>query len=409
MARQGEVASSIEGLIEEGEAFRRMSGERRRTRVDVVVIGGGQAGLSAGYHLQKLGRNFVILDANARIGDTWRARWNTLRLFTPARYDGLDGMPFPGPPTAFPTKDQMADYLERYAAHFRLPVKSGVRVTRVSLEDGRYVVEAGAETFDAAHVVIAMASYQGRKVPHFAKELSPDIVQLHSSEYKSLSQLQPGAVLVVGAANSGAEIAVETVAGGHRTWMSGRDPGEVPFPIARKWVHIVVLPILFRVVFHRILTVRTPLGRRVRAKTLPFGLPRIRQRRADLLRAGVECVARTTGVKDGRPMLDDGRTLDVRNVIWCTGYDPGLSWIDRPIFDRRGEPRQTSGIVDGEPGLYFVGQHFQHAMSSTMIHGVGRDAAHVVSVIDKRSAKRNLVRAAVRTAGGESVAEASGR
>jgi putative flavoprotein involved in K+ transport len=398
MMNYGESASTLEGLIEEGEAFRRVSGERRRTRVDVVVIGGGQAGLSVGHHLQKIGLNFVIVDANARIGDAWRARWNTLRLFTPARFDGLDGMPFPGPPDAFPTKDEMADYLERYAAHFHLPVKSGARVTRVALEDGRYVVDAGADTFDAAHVVVAMASYQARKVPAFAKDLSPDIVQLHSSEYKSVSQLQPGGVLVVGAANSGAEIAVETAAAGHPTWMSGRDPGEVPFPIASKWVHVFVLPVLFRVVFHRILSVRTPIGRRVRAKVLKSGGPRIRQRRADLLRAGVQWVARTSGVKDGRPTLADGRTLDARNVIWCTGFDPGLSWIDRPIFERDGEPRHTSGIVDREPGLYFVGQHFQHALSSTMIHGVGRDAARVVSIIGKRSAKRSVDPAAATSA-----------
>ncbi len=352
--------------------------------MNVIVIGAGQAGLSVGYHLKKLGVDFVILDANARVGDTWRKRWDTLRLFTPARFDGLDGLPFPAPAHTFPTKDDMADYLEHYAAHFQLPVKSGVRVERLSRRSGRYRIETGGQEFDADHVVVAMASYQGRKVPGFAPKLSPEIVQLHSSEYKGLSQLKPGGVLLVGAANSGAEIAMETVGAGHPTWMSGRDPGEVPFPIEKLWVQLLILPVLFRLVFHRILTVNTPMGRKARVKLLSAGGPRIRQRKVDLVKAGIEWVPRTAGVKDGRPLLADGRTLDVANVIWCTGYDRALSWIDLPIFDDQGEPRHKSGLVEGEPGLYFVGQHFQHALSSTMIHGVGRDAARAVEAIKRR-------------------------
>src|SRR5689334_20264316 len=293
MKNHDESVVQIKGLIEEGEAFRQLCAEPRRRDFDVVVIGGGQAGLSVGYYLKKLGLNFVILDASARIGDAWRKRWDSLRLFTPARYNGLDGLPFPGSPYAFPTKDEMADYLERYAAHFQLPVKNGVRVDRLSREGDRYLVKAGALEFEAAHVVVAMASYQGRKVPGFAKELSPEIVQLHSSEYKGLSQLKPGGVLLVGAANSGAEIAMETAAAGHPTWISGRDPGQVPFPIAKRWVHLFILPFLFRIVFHRILTVNTPMGRKVRVKMLSAGAPRIRQRRSDLIQAGVQWVGRT--------------------------------------------------------------------------------------------------------------------
>jgi len=183
MKNHDESVVQIKGLIEEGEAFRQLSAQPGRRHFDVIVIGGGQAGLSVGYYLKKLGLNFVILDAGVRIGDAWRKRWDSLRLFTPARYNGLDGMPFPGSPYAFPTKDEMADYLERYAAHFQLPVKNGVRVDRLSREGDRYLVKAGALELEAAHVVVAMASYQGRKVPGFAKELSPDIVQLHSSDY----------------------------------------------------------------------------------------------------------------------------------------------------------------------------------------------------------------------------------
>jgi putative flavoprotein involved in K+ transport len=383
---------TINGLIEEGEAFSRLRAGTTKTRVDVLVIGGGQAGLSVGYYLKKRGVDFAIVDAEARIGDAWRKRWDSLRLFTPARYDGLDGLPFPAPPNYFPTKDEMADYLEQYAATFGLPVQSGVRVTRLWREGARYFAAAGDRLFEADHVVVAMSSYQGQKVPAFARDLAADIVQLHSSEYKSLAQLQPGPVLIVGTANSGAELATET-APTHPTWIAGRDVGEIPFPIGSVWVQRIVLPILFRVVFHRILTVDTPMGRKAQRKR-QSALNRIRQRRADLTRAGVQWTERVVGVKDGRPHLADGRTLDVRNVIWCTGYDLGLGWIDLPIFEADGEPRHTSGLVEGEPGLYFVGQHFQHSVSSTMIHGVGRDAARMVAVIGNRLGERSRARAA---------------
>jgi putative flavoprotein involved in K+ transport len=383
------TAARVSGLIEEGEAFRTLTAGAQRKRFDVIVIGGGQAGLAVGYHLKKRGINFVILDASARVGDAWRTRWDTLRLFSPARYDGLDGMRFPGSPDAFPTKDEMADYLEAYAAHFQLPVMNGVRVDRLSRDGMHYLVDAGTLHLEAEHVVVAMASYQGRKIPAFAKDLSPEIVQLHGSDYKRLSQLKPGAVLVVGTGNSGAEIAAETV-GVHRTWMSGRDVGEFPFQIANRWVQRFVVRFLFRFLFHRVFTVNTPIGRKVRAKVIGAGTLRIRQKRIDLVRAGVEWVDRTAGVKDGLPMLADGRTLDVRNVIWCTGYGLGLSWIDLPIFDGSGEPRHRSGLVESEPGLYFVGQHFQHSMSSTMIHGVSRDAARMAGAIQDRRAERSV-------------------
>lgn len=387
---EGPMTPQIEGLIEEGEAFNRLRETTQRKRIGVIVIGAGQAGLSVGYHLKKLGLEFIVIDANTRIGDSWRQRWDSLRLFTPNRFNGLDGMPFPGPRYAYPTKDEMADYLESYAAHYQLPVLHGVRVNRLWREDNRYLVDAGSHHFEADHVVVAMASYQGRKVPAFAKELSPEIVQLHSCEYKSPSQLRPGGVLIVGTANSGAEIAMETALT-HPTWIAGRDVGSMPFNIKNFWVQRVVLPMLFRVVFHRILTVGTPMGRKVRGKMISAGLPRIRQRRTELNSVGVRWVDKVTGVKDGRPQLANGRSLDVPNVIWCTGYDLGLSWIDLPIFEENGEPRQTSGLVDGEPGLYFVGQHFQHSVSSTMIHGVGRDAAFIVRTIGKRRAHRAVV------------------
>ena len=201
-----------------------------RESFETVVIGGGQAGLSVGYQLSRRDCSFVILEANGRIGDSWRKRWDSLKLFTPARYNGLEGWPFPADGWTFPTKDEMADYLEAYAARFDLPVRTGIRVERLSRDGDRFVVETQEAVFEAENVVVAMADFQRPRVPEFAEELDKDIVQLHSYEYRNPSQLRDGAVLVVGAGNSGAEISLD-MSSTHRTWMSGRDTGHMPFRI----------------------------------------------------------------------------------------------------------------------------------------------------------------------------------
>jgi putative flavoprotein involved in K+ transport len=361
-----------------------MSGIGRTERVQVVVIGAGQAGLSVGYHLARRGIQFVILEAKARVGDTWRERWDSLRLFTPGSLDGLDGMPFPAPRHRFPTKDEMADYLEAYAARFDLPVRTGVRVTRLTRRGERYLVEAGEHRFEADHVVVAMATFQDPRVPAFAADLAPEIRQLHSVEYRRPSQLQPGGVLVVGAGNSGAEIALEAVRNGHPTWLSGRDTGKLPFRIDWLLSRLVLQPLLLRVIFHRLLTVDTPMGRKVRPKVIGTGGPLIRTLPKDLLAAGVQRVGRTAGTRDGKPVLEDGTLIEATNVVWCTGFHPGFSWIDLPVLDEHGEPRHERGLLPDEPGLSFVGLHFLYSMSSTMIHGVGRDAERIAEAVEKR-------------------------
>ena len=361
-----------------------MSGTRVQHRVQVIVIGGGQAGLSVGYCLARRGLSFVILEANPRIGDSWRNRWDSLRLFSPAKYNGLIGLPFPAPAFSFPTKDEMADYLESYATRFDLPVRTGVKVERVGRIGARYIVDTSHGRFEADHVVVAMATYQAPRIPEFAPALESGIVQLHSSEYKNPGQLRAGGALLVGAGNSGADIAIE-VARSHRTWLAGRHPGHVPFHIESRIARVLV-PFLFRVVFHRLLTVDTPLGRRARPIVISRGGPLIRVKPADLVAAGVVPTPRVTGVRDGKPLLADGRVLDVTNVIWCTGFHAGLSWIDvpTPIHGAAGEPVHDRGIVPAEPGLYFVGLHFLYAFSSTMIHGIARDAERIAETIQDR-------------------------
>ncbi|HEX9611679.1 MAG TPA: NAD(P)-binding domain-containing protein [Gemmatimonadales bacterium] len=352
-------------------------------RVETVIVGGGQAGLSVGYHLAQRGLPFVILDAHERIGDAWRRRWDSLRLFTPARYDGLPGMPFPAAAHTFPTKDEMADYLEAYAARFRLPVRSGVRVDGLWRDGGGFIVRARDQRFVADNVVVAMSTWQRPRIPTFARELRPGIAQWHSIEYRNTSQLRDGGVLVVGAGNSGCEIALEA-ARGHPTWMAGRDTGHLPFRIDGVAARLLLQRLVLRVLFHHVLTVRTPIGRKVRGKVLSRGMPLIRIRPRDLAAAGIERVPRVVGARDGLPVLEDGRVLDVANVIWCTGFHPGFSWIDLPVF-REDEPMHERGVVATEPGLYFVGLGFLYAASSAMVHGVGRDAEYVVRNIASRA------------------------
>jgi putative flavoprotein involved in K+ transport len=356
--------------------------EHEPEHIETVVIGGGQAGLSVGYHLARRDRPFVILDASQRVGDAWRRRWDSLRLFTPARFNGLAGMPFPGPPHSFPTKDQVADYLEAYATRFELPVQTGVRVERLSRDGDRFVVAAGDRRLAADNVVVAMATYQVPSIPPFAQELHPDVVQLHAGRYRNPSQLQNGGVLVVGVGNSGAEIALE-VAGGQPTWLAGKESGHVPFRIESPVARHIFQPLLFRVIGHRVLTVDTPIGRRMRPKLLAHAAPLVRVKPRDLAAAGIQRVPRVVGVRDGRPLLEDHQVLEVANVIWCTGFGPDHSWIDLPVFGER-EPLHHRGIVASEPGLYFVGLFFLYAMSSGFLPGVGRDAEHVARHIASR-------------------------
>ncbi|MGJ7511533.1 flavin-containing monooxygenase [Variovorax sp. GT1P44] len=363
--------------------FNAAASESAEQRFDVIVIGGGQAGLSVGYYLARKGLRFVILDGGERVGDSWRRRWDSLRLFSPARFDGLAGMRFPAPPRYFPTKDEMADYLENYAAAFKLPVRTGVKVSGLTRVDGRYVVDAGEALYLADHVVVAAASYQKPKIPHFAADLDSSIHQIHASGYRSPSQLKSGGVLVVGAGNSGAEIASE-LARTHQVWLAGRHPGHIPFEHGGALAYYVVVPILFRLIFHRLLSVDTPIGRNALPNFLTHGTPLIRLKPKDLDRAGVLRVPSMTGVQEGLPLLEDGRRLNIDNIVWCTGFQPGLDWIKLPVFDASGRIDQSRGVVAHEPGLYVAGLAFQYSASSGMIHGAARDAERVADTIEER-------------------------
>ena len=350
---------------------------------EVVIIGGGQAGLSVGYHLKQRGIPFVIVDASERIGDAWRNRWDSLRLFSHARFDGLAGLTFPGPRTYLPTKDEMADFLERYARRFELPVENNVKVTRVERGGSGYIVRAGDRSIDARQVVVAMSNFQKPRVPEFAARLAPTITQFHSSAYRNEAQLREGATLVVGAGNSGAEIAMELARKGRRVVLAGRFPSIVPFRPDSFFGKHLFAPITLGFVFKHLLTLDTPIGRKVGASGAEV-TPLIRVKPKDLAAKGVTRVGRVRGVSAGMPVLESGETVDAKNVIWCTGYHPDFSWIDLPVFGADGLPKHHRGIVDGELGLYFTGLYFLYAMSSSSINGVGRDAAYVADAVARR-------------------------
>ena len=351
-------------------------------KVQTIVIGGGQAGLAVGYHLAQRGLPFLILDGNKRIGDAWRNRWDSLRLFNPARYAGLPGLRFPARGDAFPTKNQMADYLGDYVQRFHLPVQNSIKVDRLWRESDRFRMTAGNRHFESENVVVAMANYQHPRIPAFAHELDHKIVQLHSHDYRNPSQLKPGGVLIVGVGNSGADIGIE-VARSHPTWISGKESGHIPWAIDSFVARFFLFRIV-RFVGHHVLTVKTRIGRKLRPKLLHQAPPLVRVKPRDLTDAGIERVPRTVGVKNGLPLLADGRTLEVKNVIWCTGYHHGFPWIDLPIFDEIGDPIHELGIVRKVPGIYFVGLNFLYSMTSATLMGVGRDAERVVNAISLR-------------------------
>jgi putative flavoprotein involved in K+ transport len=367
-------------------------------QLGTVVIGGSQAGLAIGYFLKKRSLPFVILDENERIGNAWRKRWDSLCLFTPARYNGMPGMPFPRRPWAYPTKDEIAGYLEAYARAFELPVRTGVKVDRLAKTGDRFEVKCGQQTLFAENVVVATGAFNNPRVPSFARELDERIVQLHSKDYRNPSQIQAGGVLVVGAGNSGAEIAME-LAPHHQTWLSGPDTGQEPARAGTRLDHLLT-PMMWFVATR--LTVKTALGRKLRDHFLdpPRGIPLGRVRRKDFAPAGIKRVPRTTGVNNGYPLLEDGTVLTVSNVIWCTGFRPDYHWIDLSLPTHNGLPIHDRGIVESCPGLYFVGLLFLYSLSSALVGGVGRDAEHIVDhIVSTRLSRKDDAAARATTAG----------
>ena len=340
---------------------------------NTIVIGGGQAGLAAGYYLTQHRENYIILDENTQTGETWRKRWDSLRLFTPSQNNSLPGMKFPKPDLYFPTKDEAADFLEAYANHFLLPVLYGVKVDQLRRNEAGYQISAGETSFHARNVIVATGAFHTPIIPTYASELNHGVFQMHSVAYRNPSDVPAQNVIVVGAGNSGAEIAIELAKDGRKVWLAGRDVGHPP-------------AVRFRMLLggrpywwflHHVMTVKTPMGRRMKANVLTHGNPLVRIQRDQVAGAGVEFTPRLAGASDGKPQLEDGRTIPADGIIWATGFSPDYRWINLPVFDESGRPRHVSGVVTEAPGLYFVGMHFQTGLTSSLLGGVGDDAKYI--------------------------------
>ena len=359
----------------------------RPEHIETVIIGAGQAGLATGYHLQRRGRPFVILDAGSRIGDNWRRQWDTLKLYSPAKYDSLPGLPFPAKPWSFPGKDQVGDYLETYAQTFDLPIRLGTRVLSLEADGEGYRVTTDHGIWSCDNVVVATGTF-GRtpNLPSVAGQLDPSILQLHSSEYRRPGQLRDGPVLVVGASHSGCDIAFE-VAESRPTILAGRDCGQIP-PRLDSPVRRVIFA------WRHVLTRRTPIGRKEMPEVRSHGGPMLRVKRSDLADRGVERVtSRIEDVRDGRPVVD-GVPRDVATVVWATGFRQVFDWIRLPILGEDGWPREMRGVAADAPGLFFCGLCFQYAFSSMVFAGVGRDAGFVADKIVARTQRSTRVPAA---------------
>lgn len=353
---------------------------------EVVVVGGGQAGLAVGYYLARQDLNFVILDAGPRIGHVWRSRWHSLRLFTPSQYDALPGLAFPGDPDDLPGKEDVADYLEVYAKVFDLPVRSGEAVLSVRpLGGGGFEVATQQAMYTADQVVVATGPFQKPLVPAVAETLSDEVFQIHSSAYREPEQLPAGAVLVVGGGNSGVQIAAE-LAVTRPTWLSvGQQLGRVPERLLGRsifwWFDRAGLLAV---------TVDSRIGRRASGRELLVGQsPRMLARST-----GVQLAGRTVGIAGHRVFTQGGTTIEPAAIVWATGFRPDFGFVHAPVLDAAGRPVHHRGVTT-TAGLYFLGLPWQHTRGSALLGFVGRDAEYIARQIADH---RQLARAGYRAA-----------
>ncbi|HEX5436210.1 MAG TPA: NAD(P)/FAD-dependent oxidoreductase [Gemmatimonadaceae bacterium] len=348
---------------------------------DTIIIGAGQAGLATGHYLAARDRGFVILDGASRIGDSWRERWDSLRLFTTAAHDGLPGMPFPPPAQHLPDKDEVADYLEEYAQRFNLPLRLNAHVDLLTWNGERYIVHVGERRLAALNTVVATGSFQRPRTPAVAARLSPQLYQLHSSQYRNPSALPAGPVLVVGAGNSGVQIALELARSRH-VWLAGRTRSHIPRRLLGRDVFDWLWPLMARIPLDSL--VGRVLRTRMRRGDLLVGNPA-----SEMAREGIVRVGRLTEERGGLPVCG-GVVIEPRVVLWCTGFESGYRWIKLPVLDGAGAPRHHGGVALDSPGLYFMGLRFQRRLTSSLLGGVGEDAKFITERISQERGLRQV-------------------
>jgi putative flavoprotein involved in K+ transport len=360
-----------------------VQGDRERERFDVVIVGGGQAGLVMGYFLARQGRRFVILEAAGSIGAAWRTRWDSLVLFTPRRYSGLAGLAFPGDPDGYPTRDEVVAYLETYAATFDLPVELNSAVRSLTHGDGRFVVELEGRRLEADQVVVATGPFQVPHVPQLAGELDPELFQTHSTGYLRPNDVPEGNVLVVGGGNTGYQIAQELAATREVTLAVGSRQKPLPQRLlGRDLFWWLTKTDLIKK------SVDTRIGRRLEGRdTLIGSSPR------GLRRYGVELKPRVVGASGRTIRFADDSDLEADAVIWATGYRSDYSWIDAPAVAADGQVHHRRGVTDVR-GLYFLGLSWQHTRGSALIGWVEDDAEFIagrIAAFEKEGAHARAV------------------
>jgi putative flavoprotein involved in K+ transport len=338
---------------------------------DVIVIGGSQAGLAVGYHLAQRGLRFVILDAGSEIGHVWRSRWDSLMLFTPAQYSGLPGMAFPLPKDTYPSKDDVASYLQAYVSAFDLPVRLNARVTSLTERDGAYIVATGDEELTASQVVVATGPFHVPFVPPIADELDRSVTQIHSADYRNPAQLPEGHVLVVGGGNSGFQIAAELAATRKVDLAVSKRVPSLPQRLLGKDLFWWLSAIGFMKV-----STDSRLGRKLAKRDVLIGSsPR------GLRHVGVTLRKRLANAAGRRALFDDGSKQDIDAIVWATGYRSDFSWIDVPgVRDEGGGISHRRGVTDA-PGVFLLGLTWQHTRGSALIGFVGEDAAFIAGRI----------------------------
>ncbi|HET9134442.1 MAG TPA: NAD(P)-binding domain-containing protein [Gemmatimonadales bacterium] len=344
----------------------------RVERVDTLIVGAGQAGLAAGYHAMRRDDDVLLLDAGSAVGQSWRDRWDSLRLFTPAAHNHLPGMPFPAPPHHRPDKDEAADYLARYADRFELPIRHDTRVTSATWHGGRFVVESSTGRYESRQLIVATGPYARPTLPAWHRELDLAITQLTTLSYRSPFALPSGPVLVVGAGNSGAQIALE-LARTHKVWLAGRDTGSLPRRLLGRDLFDWFGPVL------RGLPIDRGLGAALRRR-MAGGDALVGFGNAELAAAGVVRVPRVEGVSAGMPRAGD-TVLEPSTIIWCTGLRPAHEWLPSGALDGEGRAMHRYGLSTTIPGLAYVGLRHQRRLASSLLGGVGADAGFVVQAL----------------------------